>query len=72
LRGTTRTRKELKLAGDVADRFLLPPGWHFVSEPTGLGDYVRIVELLIATEVVVSEDNENVNHEQMAGDGASP
>jgi carotenoid cleavage dioxygenase len=59
-------------AGDVAGRFDLPPGWHFVSEPRvvtkteGGGQYV----LLIAT-YVPPVDSSNADPVALASDGCS-
>ena len=60
-------------AGDVAGRFDLPSGWHFVSEPTvvtktsGDGQYI----LLIATYVPPEADSRNSDHVELATDGKS-
>ena len=57
-------KEEGVMNGDVIGRYVLPTGWHFVSEPTVVSktgrDDAHYV-LLIATEVP-DEDRRNINH----------
>ncbi|KAL7431184.1 hypothetical protein ACHAXH_001467 [Discostella pseudostelligera] len=61
------------LKGDLIDRYDLPAGWHFVSEPTvvkktsGEGHYV----MLLATFVPPTDLNNNRDHVTVARDGKS-
>uniref|UniRef100_A0A7S1B8L9 Carotenoid oxygenase n=1 Tax=Corethron hystrix TaxID=216773 RepID=A0A7S1B8L9_9STRA len=61
-------------AGDVAGRFDLPDGWHFVSEPTllektsGAGTYVLALATYVPT---TSDDGEKAEHIRVATDGSS-